>query len=126
MLSYQDWCTKRISLLGVLLFGGITIGGLLFVTFPIYYEMVLLLLGTLLFIKAVCFLGFGKNIMGNGDLLLLLPLFMSLYLEELPLFLIAAGVGGVITARVRQEKQVPFVPALSLSYLLVLVMRFTL
>ncbi len=95
-LSYQDWRTKRISVLGLLGLMGITLPGLILLDFPINYEMVLGILGLLVMTKFIAFLSFGKSVMGNGDLVLLLPLLLSIHLQELPLFLISAGILGII------------------------------
>ena len=126
ILSYQDWRTKNVSLFLLTLFVIVTILGLGDFHFPTHPEMVFTVLGLLIFIKTVAFLGWGKNIMGNGDLILLLPLLMSLYLEELSLFLIIAGLGGILTTRILREERVPFVPSLSVAYILVLMMRLVL
>lgn len=123
ILSYQDWRTKQVSVLGLFGLITITIPGLIILDFPIHYEMVLIVLGSLGLIKLIGFLSVGKSLMGNGDFLLLLPLLCSIHLEELPLFLISAGIAGVLTSTILHEKSVPFVPALSFAYGLILVLR---
>ena len=66
----------------------------------------------------------GKSLIGNGDVILMLPLLASLELSELPFFLVFAGLAGVATSCLSASKTVPFVPSLSLSYGMVLLIRY--
>ncbi len=123
-LSYEDYRTKHISLWLLFLFVGFTLGGLSFLKKPIDYDVVFGVLGFLVFLKIGVFLGCGRSLIGNGDVILLLPLLASLELSEVPLFLVFAGLGGVVTSYLTESKMAPFVPSLSLSYGIVLLIRY--
>ena len=123
-LSYEDYRTKHISLWLLFLFVGFTLGGLLFLKQSVDYAVVFGVLGFLIFVKVAVFLGVGRSLMGNGDVILLLPLLASIDLSELPLLLIFAGVGGIITSYFTTSKTAPFVPSLSLSYGMILLIRY--
>ncbi len=124
LLSYEDWRTKRISLLKILTFTILTLSGLTYLKQAMDYEMIAFILGLLVLVKIVGFLAFKKSLLGNGDLVLLMPLLASLHLTELPLFFISAGIASLITAKIRGEPSVPFVPALTLAYIITLASRF--
>lgn len=123
-LSYEDYRTKHISLWVLLLFVGFSFGGLFFLKHPLDYTIVFGALGFIVLLKIGVFLGAGKSLMGNGDVMLLLPLLASLELSELPFFLIFAGLGGMMTSYLTASKRAPFVPSLSLSYGMVLLIRY--
>ena len=122
LLSYEDYRTKHVSL-GMLLLFALTMGGLIFLNHPFDYPLVLGVLGFLIFLKMLVFLGARTSLIGNGDLILLLPLLLSIERSELSLFLILAGLGGVIMNALSASKEAPFVPALSISYGTVLLLR---
>ncbi|NCP62800.1 MAG: hypothetical protein GW748_05755 [Alphaproteobacteria bacterium] len=124
LLSYEDYRTKRISLWLLLMFVGFTLGGVVFLKGFVDYTVVFGILGFLILLKVGVFLGTGKSLIGNGDLILLLPLLASLDLTEFPFFLILAGLGGIVTCSLISSKRAPFVPALSLSYGIVLLVRY--
>ncbi|HBN22576.1 MAG TPA: hypothetical protein DD412_05000 [Holosporales bacterium] len=123
-LSYEDYRTKHISLWLLFLFVGFTFGGLSFLKQSIDYTIIFGILGFLIFLKVGVFLGVGRSLIGNGDVILLLPLLASLELSELSFFLIFAGLGGVVTSYLTASKTAPFVPSLSLSYGIVLLIRY--
>lgn len=123
-LSFEDYRTKHVSLWLLFLFVGFTLGGLSFLKQPVDYSVVFGVLGFLIFLKVAVFLGVGRSLIGNGDVVLLLPLLASLELSELPYFLIFAGLGGVMTSYFTASKTAPFVPSLSVSYGMVLLIRY--
>lgn len=124
LLSYEDYRTKHISLGPLFLFVALSTGGLILLDHPLDYPLTFGLVGFLIALKITVLLGTKKSLIGNGDLILLLPLLLSLERSELPLFLIIAGLGGVVTSLLTPAKTAPFVPALSLSYGAILLVRY--
>lgn len=119
-LTYQDIKNKAVSFPLVLVFIGITVGAIILEIFSldvlvIFSIGILLLMGILLVQKLK-----GFSPLGLGDVLLLIPMVATLSLQEIPLFFMVAGVIGMLLAGVWQwcynEKEFPFIPALSLAY----------
>jgi hypothetical protein len=122
-LSYEDYRTTHISMDVLFVFMTFTFGGLFFLGCEIHYFLSLLLIGGLIFLKFIMFFKQKKSLIGNGDLILLLPILCSLHLVEFPFFLIFSGLGGCLTFYIMSMKIVPFVPSLFLSYGIVLLLR---
>lgn len=111
-LSWQDWRTQSIPMLGLLAW--LAISGL-----SAFYGNPSLVTFCLLFgasANIALYQHFSqKTFIGIADLIILISLSAWIQLSQLPMLLFICGLLGIISATIVKNRRFPFLPALFLS-----------
>ena len=126
-LTFQDLKYKSVSLWLLLLMVGITTSYAYFINLNPAWEVVLLLGLFLVIIKGLFLLGYGRNVIGLGDIIIIPTLCLMLHESEIVWFISIAGFAGIGFSKVWhalfQELSAPFFPVLTLAYGVTLLIR---
>ena len=117
-LSIQDIKHKKVSLMVLLLFNIV----MLSTQKILNLEIAIIVISIIIMIKIFCIIYAHKSIIGNGDLLIIFPMICSLPTNDISIFLIISGIGGIIFGKIwsslLKQSQSPFIPPLSFAYII--------